>query len=232
AERQASEDRLRRFLADASHELRTPLASIRGYAELFRLGAAEDPQTLESSMRRIEDESRRMGELVEDMLTLARLDELRDTVREPVDVAKLAADAVADARATAPDREIELRANGNAIVSADPQQLRQVAGNLLRNALVHTDPGTPIEVDVGSDDVNVTLGVRDHGRGLPPDVDPEQLFQRFWRTEGGRTRGRGGAGLGLAIVSEIVAAHHGVVEADNAADGGAHFTVRLPRALS
>jgi two-component system OmpR family sensor kinase len=231
AERQASEDRLRRFLADASHELRTPLASIRGYAELFRMGAADDPKDLESAMRRIEDESRRMGVLVEDMLTLARLDELREPVHEPVDLTQLAADATADARATAPDRAIDLKANGPAFVQGNSQQLRQVAANLLRNALVHTPAGTPIEVHVETDDTDAVLVVRDHGDGLPTD-QPERLFQRFWRAEGGRTRGRGGAGLGLAIVSEIVTAHGGSVEAANADGRGARFTVRLPRRLS
>jgi two-component system OmpR family sensor kinase len=229
-ERQASEDRLRRFLADASHELRTPLASIRGYAELFRMGAADDPETLESSMRRIEDESSRMGVLVDDMLTLARLDELREPAREPVDLAQIATDAAADTRAIAPDRAIEVDANGPALISGDPQQLRQVAANLLRNALVHTPAGTPIDVTVTSDDADATLVVRDHGPGLPAG-DSEQLFQRFWRSEGGRARGRGGAGLGLAIVNEIVTAHGGSVAADNADDGGARFTVRVPRHL-
>jgi two-component system OmpR family sensor kinase len=226
-QRQASEDRLRRFLADASHELRTPLASIRGYAELFHMGAAEDPEALESSMRRIEDESRRMGVLVDDMLTLARLDEMREPAREPVDLTQIATDAVADARATAPDRTIELNANGPALVNGDPQQLRQVAANLLRNALVHTPAGTAIYVTVDGRDADATLVVRDYGPGLPGG-DPTQLFQRFWRAEGGRTRGRGGAGLGLAIVNEVVTAHGGSVDAANAADGGARFTVRLP----
>jgi two-component system, OmpR family, sensor kinase len=227
-ERQASEDRLRRFLADASHELRTPLASIRGYAELFRMGAAEDPKALEDSMRRIEDESRRMGVLVEDMLTLARLDELREPSREPVDLAEIAADAVADARATASERTIELAADGPALVNGDAQQLRQVAANLFRNALVHTPAAARVDVSVHADDLNATLVVRDHGRGLP-DGDPAQLFQRFWRADGGRTRGRGGAGLGLAIVNEIVTAHGGCVDAANADGGGARFAVRMPR---
>jgi two-component system, OmpR family, sensor kinase len=231
AERKASEDRLRRFLADASHELRTPLASIRGYAELFHMGAADDPEALDTSMRRIEEESRRMGELVEDMLTLARLDELREPAHEPVDLKQITSDAVADARAIAPERAIEVQTEGPGFVSGDPQQLRQVTANLLRNALVHTPAGTAIDVSVDGDEANVTLAVRDHGRGLPPG-DPSQLFQRFWRAEGGRARGRGGAGLGLAIVKEIVTAHGGVVEAGNAEDGGARFVVRLPRPLS
>jgi two-component system OmpR family sensor kinase len=165
------------------------------------------------------------------MLTLARLDELREPAREPVDMTQLGSDAVADARATAPDREISFSGNGSALVHGDPAQLRQVAANLLRNALVHTPGDTPIDVSVGADDVNVTLQVRDHGPGLPAG-DPAQLFQRFWRAEGGRTRGKGGAGLGLAIVGEIVDAHGGHVDASNAADGGARFSVQIPRALS
>ena len=142
AERQASEDRLRRFLADASHELRTPLASIRGYAELFRMGAASDPADVERSMRRIEDEATRMGVLVEDLLTLARLDEVAALPHAELDLAALARDAVDDARATAPDRAIDLRRRRPAgTVVGDAHQLRQVLANLLRNALVHTPAG-------------------------------------------------------------------------------------------
>ena len=229
AAQQASEDRLRRFLADASHELRTPLASIRGYAELFRIGAARRPGETEKAMVRIEQESARMGVLVEDLLTLARLDEMREPVREEVDLAALARDAVDDARAMAPDRTIDVRTNGPARLDADGHQLRQVLANLLRNALVHTPPGTPVEVGVAREDGTVRLEVRDHGKGLPTD-DTDVLFERFWRTEAGRGRGKGGAGLGLAIVAGIVAAHEGRVEAGNAPDGGARFVVHLPAA--
>jgi two-component system OmpR family sensor kinase len=227
AKQRASEDRLRRFLADASHELRTPLASIRGYAELFRIGAARDPADTDKAMRRIEAEAARMGVLVEDLLTLARLDEVRDVIREEVDLARLAGDAVDDARATAPDREIDLRSHGRALVAGDPHQLRQVLANLLRNALVHTPPGTPVEVSLGHDGPVTVLAVRDHGPGLPTDEN-DALFDRFWRAEHGRERGKAGAGLGLAIVAGIVAAHGGEVHAENAAGGGALFTVRLP----
>jgi two-component system, OmpR family, sensor kinase len=227
AAQQASEDRLRRFLADASHELRTPLASIRGYAELFRIGAARTPSETEKAMVRIEQESARMGALVEDLLTLARLDEMREPVRDKVDLTALARDAVDDARAIAPDREIDVTANGPTVLDADGHQLRQVLGNLLRNALVHTPPGTPVEVGVAREDGTVRLEVRDHGPGLPTD-DAGVLFERFWRAEGGRERGKGGAGLGLAIVAGIVAAHEGRVEAGNAPDGGARFVVHLP----
>jgi len=229
AERHASEERLRRFLADASHELRTPLASIRGYAELFRIGAAHDDADVEKAMSRIEDESARMGVLVEDLLALARLDEVRDSDPEPVDLTELAADAVDDARAVAPDREIALRGAGNGaiVVDGDPDQLRQVLANLVRNALVHTPAGTPIEVSVAARGGEATLAVRDHGPGLPT-KDPEELFDRFWRADPARGRGRAGAGLGLAIVAGIVSAHGGRAEAADAAGGGARFAVVLP----
>jgi two-component system, OmpR family, sensor kinase len=228
-QQQASEDRLRRFLADASHELRTPLASIRGYAELFRMGAARSPDEVDKAMRRIEEEAARMGVLVEDLLTLARLDEIAEAPHSEVDLATLAEDAVSDARATAPDRAIALTANGGATVLGDAHQLRQVLGNLLRNALVHTPPGSAIDVSVANGDGRVKLRVRDHGPGLPTE-DPDALFERFWRAEGGRERGRAGAGLGLAIVAAIVDAHGGEVGAANAPDGGAIFSVDLPQA--
>jgi two-component system OmpR family sensor kinase len=228
AQRQASEDRLRRFLADASHELRTPLASIRGYAELFRMGAARDPEEVEKAMRRIEDEAARMGVLVEDLLTLARLDEIAEAPHTEVDLAALAGDAVSDARATAPDRSIGLEVGSPGRVMGDAHQLRQVLANLLRNALVHTPAGTDIEVGVADVDGHVRLQVRDHGPGLPS-ADADALFERFWRAEGGRERGRAGAGLGLAIVAAIVDAHGGRVGAANAPGGGAVFTVDLPR---
>jgi two-component system OmpR family sensor kinase len=228
-EREASEDRLRRFIADASHELRTPLASIRGYAELFRMGAARDPADVEKAMGRIEDEAARMGVLVEDLLTLARLDEVPDTPHAQLDLSTLVRDAVDDGRASAPDRAIGIEVDGPALVLGDRDQLRQVLGNLLRNAFVHTPQGTPIEVSLAHVDGEVRLEVRDHGPGLPTS-DAEALFERFWRSEGGRERGRGGAGLGLAIVAAIVDAHNGEVRAGNAPGGGASFVVTLPAA--
>jgi two-component system, OmpR family, sensor kinase len=228
-EREASEDRLRRFIADASHELRTPLASIRGYAELFRMGAAREPADVEKAMRRIEDESARMGVLVEDLLMLARLDEVADAPHGELDLAAIVRDAVDDGRATAPKRKIRARLDEPAVVVGDPDQLRQVLGNLMRNAFVHTPDGTPIEVTLQRIDGAVRLEIRDHGPGLPTG-DPDALFERFWRSEGGRERGKGGAGLGLAIVAAIVDAHRGEVHAANAAGGGASFVVTLPAA--
>jgi two-component system OmpR family sensor kinase len=227
AARSESEDRLRSFIADASHELRTPLASIRGYAELFRMGAATDPAATAKAMRRIEDEAERMGVLVEDLLTLARLDEAPEREREAVELAQLARDAVADARATAPRRTIALSAERPVTVLADPLQLQQVLANLLRNALVHTPADTPIEVAVEQLEQTATVSVRDHGPGVPA-AARERLFERFWRAESGRERGRAGAGLGLAIASAIIDAHHGHIGVRDAPGGGAVFVVELP----
>ncbi len=226
-EREASERRLRQFLADASHELRTPLAAIRGYAELFRLGAASDPERAASSMQRIEDEAKRMGDLVENLLMLARLDQLPEATREPVDLSSLVADAAEDARVTAPDRQINFEAAGPVMVMGDAGQLRQVVSNLVRNALVHTPAGTPVDLAVSEDANEAVLEVRDHGNGLPAQ-DSDVLFERFWRADPARGRGAAGAGLGLSIVRAVVEAHGGRVAAVNAPDGGALFTVHLP----
>jgi two-component system OmpR family sensor kinase len=227
AERQASEDRLRRFLSDASHELRTPLASIRGYAELFRMGAAAGPGETAKAMARIEEEAARMGVLVEDLLALARLDEMPAARREPIDLARLAHDAADDARAAAPDRQVTVTIEGGQLVTGDPSQLRGVLANLMRNALTHTPAGSPIELSVSDHDGGVRVEVRDHGPGLPAGTEAS-VFERFWRSEGGRGRGRAGAGLGLAIVAAIVDAHGGRVSAHNAPGGGASFAIDLP----
>jgi two-component system OmpR family sensor kinase len=229
ADRARSEERRKRFLSDASHELRTPLASLRGYAELFRMGPAQDPVALERAMARIEAEAARMGALVENLLLLARLDEVPEAQHVPVNLSELAAQAVADAQAIGPDREIALDAAEGLTVIGNPDGLRQVLANLMSNALTHTPDGTPVFVQVRRVGNWAILDVRDHGPGLPPDGD-ERVFERFWRNGERRSRGRGGAGLGLAIVREIVQAHHGTVAAANASDGGAVFTVRLPLA--
>jgi two-component system OmpR family sensor kinase len=231
SDRRDSEDRLRRFLTDASHELRTPLASIRGYAELFRIGAAEDPATLARAMARIEAEAARMGVLVEDLLVLAALDQEPDRPRVPVDLQELAEHAGQDARVLAPERDVMVSAEHPLAVLGDSDQLRQLVSNLMRNAIVHTPPDTGIELSVTAEGDGAQIRVRDHGPGLPAGAG-EQLFERFWRTEGGRARGRGGAGLGLAIVQAIAHAHGGTVQARNAPDGGAVFVVLLPRTQS
>jgi two-component system OmpR family sensor kinase len=182
---------------------------------------------LEQAMNRIEDEAGRMGGLVEDLLTLARLDELPEPVRQPVDLAAVAAQAREDALAGAPGRRIDLRADGEAAVTGDGGQLRRVAANLLRNAIQHTPPETPIEVAVTSSGGEARLAVRDHGDGLP-DGAAEHVFERFWRGEPSRGRDGGGAGLGLAIVAAIVQAHGGRATASDAPGGGALFEVVLP----
>ncbi len=227
AERAAGERRLRRFLADASHELRTPLASIRGYSELYRIGAAREPAEVERAMDRIEAESARMGGLVDDLLTLARVDEVREPAREPLDLRELLEDARDDARAAAPERQISLNPTGPVALEADGDALRRVFANLLRNAVVHTPAGTPVELSLATTEAWATVEVRDHGPGLPPG-DPNAVFERFWRDSSSRGRDDGGAGLGLAIVAAIVSAHGGTVDAANATGGGALFTVRLP----
>jgi two-component system OmpR family sensor kinase len=227
ADRSESEDRVRRFLADASHELRTPLASIRGYAELFRLGAARDPAEIERAMGRIEAEATRMGALVENLLLLARIEELPETPVVPVDLREVAEPAAQDTRAMAPEREVLLEAATPVRVLADPERLRQVVSNLTRNAVIHTPPKTTIEIRVSREGGQAVLEVRDHGPALPADAG-EAIFERFWRSEGGRSRGPGGAGLGLAIVKAIVESLQGEIRASNAPDGGAVFRVSLP----
>jgi len=224
-ERDATEQRLRQFLADASHELRTPLTSIQGFAELFRMGAAEDTAKLAVILRRIEEESDRMKILVEELLLLARLDETRPPDRIAVDLAVLAADACSDASATAPDRRVTLVAPEPVEVAGDRDHLRQAIANLVTNALRHTPDASPIEVGVRREgDVGV-ISVRDHGSGL----DDEALahaFDRFWRADSARVGT--GTGLGLAIVAAIAEEHDGTVGVENAIDGGACFSIRVP----
>lgn len=230
-ERRASEQRLRRFVADASHELRTPLTSIRGYAELFRRGAGSRPEDLAKSMQRIEAEASRMGVLVDDLLLLARLDQGRPLEQEPVDLAKVVSEAVEGARVIEPDRPIGLSIDGTASLIGDQGRLRQVVDNLVDNCRVHTPPGTPVRIKVATEGDQVVLTVADDGSGLPAEV-ATRAFERFYRGDPARSRGTGGAGLGLSIVSAIVEAHGGTVTASSAEGSGATFEVRLPAASS
>lgn len=229
AEQQASEARLRRFLADASHELRTPVTSIRGYAELFRRGAAERPDDLALAMRRIEDEARRMGGLVDDLLLLARLDQGRPLDRAPVDLSVIATDAAADAEVLEPDRPVSVSAPAPVVVVGDEQRLRQVVGNLVQNALRHTPKGTPVAVSVGALGGTARLAVRDEGPGIPEE-HAGRLFERFYRADPSRTRGSGGSGLGLSIVASIAASHGGRAYVETAPGKGSTFVVELPLA--
>ena len=227
AQRTASENRLRRFIADASHELRTPLTSIRGYSEMLRRGAAESPTDSEVARRRIEDEAVRMSTLVDDMLLIARLDQGRPLEMKPVNLQAIARDAAADAHAVAPQRDVKVDAPTQVLVTGDDTRLRQVVGNLMRNALVHTPGSTPVEISVSTENGFARLTVADHGPGLRKD-EMERIFEPFYRADPGRSRDRGGAGLGLSIVSAVVSAHGGRVRVRETRGGGATFEVELP----
>jgi len=254
-----SEERMRRFIADASHELRTPLTAIRGFAEYYRQrggvttdgaghggGGSLNPEDLDRIMQRVESEASRMGVLVEDLLLLARLDQQRPVEHQPVDLLVLAADAVQDTRMIAPDRPVQLTVEpGRAfLVLGDEARLRQVIGNLMANALTHTPDGTPVEVRLGSGFLSGTaphargpvpsvpaavLEVADEGQGLTPE-QAQRVFERFYRADQARNRKSGGSGLGLAIVSALVAAHGGTATVDSAPGQGATFRVTLPLA--
>jgi two-component system OmpR family sensor kinase len=229
AQRTASENRLRRFIADASHELRTPLTSIRGYSEMLRRGARESPSDSDLARRRIEEESVRMSTLVDDMLLIARLDQGRPLENKPVDLQAIARDAAADARAVAPNREVKVDAPAPVVVPGDDTRLRQAVGNLMRNALVHTPGATPIEISVSSENGFARISVADHGPGLRPD-QLERIFEPFYRADPSRSRDSGGAGLGLSIVTAVVSAHGGNVKVKDTNGGGATFEVELPLA--
>jgi two-component system, OmpR family, sensor kinase len=231
AEKTESERRLRRFVADASHELRTPLTSSRGYAEMLRRGASESPEDAATARRRIEEESVRMSVLVDEMLLLARLDQGRPLERQPVDLQTIARDACDDARAVAPKRTIKLLDSEPVTVIGDDLRLRQVVGNLVRNAIIHTPSSTPIEIALGGSDGHAVLSVVDHGRGLPPGEEG-RIFEPFHRADPGRSRDRGGSGLGLSIVAAVVAAHGGSVDVVPTEGGGATFRLELPLAAS
>jgi two-component system OmpR family sensor kinase len=243
-----SEARMRQFVADASHELRTPLTSIRGFAELYRHGAAHDLTATADLLGRIEGEATRMGVLVDDLLLLARLDQQRPLASAPVDLVALARDAAEAARIRARDREITLVADDKVVVTGDEARLRQVVGNLVDNALTHTPAGTPVEVRVNREEAvrgraggrgrdggredrrpSAVLAVRDEGPGLTPE-QAERVFERFYRTDAARSRPGGGAGLGLSIVAAIAAAHGGRAEVDSTPGEGTTVRVVLPLA--
>ena len=252
-----SEERMRRFIADASHELRTPLTAIRGFAEYYRqrggVATAEEGnqgslslEDLDRIMQRVEAEAARMGVLVEDLLLLARLDQQRPIEHRPVDLLVLAADAVQDTRMIAPGRPVKLTVEpGKAfLVLGDEVRLRQVIGNLMTNALTHTPDGTPVDVRLGSGFLPgpspspsgparpvpaAVLDVADRGPGLTPE-QARRVFERFYRADQARNRKSGGSGLGLAIVSALVAAHGGTAAVESAPGQGATFRITLPLA--
>ncbi len=230
AARTASEDRLRRFVADASHELRTPLTSIRGYTELFEMGVKDRPEDLATAMHHIRGEAERMRVLVEDLLLLAHPEHVRVPATDRVDLAEVASQAVAGARVAAPDRHFSLSSAAPVFVTGDAYRLRQVLDNLIRNAVEHG--AGDVAVTVGAADDVAVLAVRDHGPGIAGE-DAGRIFEPFYRADPSRSRGTGGAGLGLAIVAGIVESHGGSVAVESATGNGgpgAVFTVRLPRA--
>ncbi len=228
-ERDATETRLRQFVADASHELRTPVAAVAAYAELFERGANDRPEDLERVMAGIRNETARMGELVQDLLLLARLDEGRPLDHAPVELVSLAADAVDAAMTVGPAWPVRLDAAGPVEVNGDRARLRQVLDNLLTNVRAHTPAGTTGVVTITHDTDQVEIAVRDSGPGLT-DEQRAHVFERFYRADASRSRQHGGAGLGLAIVAAIVAAHRGTVTVAAPPEGGTVFSVRLPHA--
>jgi two-component system OmpR family sensor kinase len=223
-----SEDRLRRFITDASHELRTPLTTIRGFAELYRQGAARDVDML---LSRIESEASRMGLLVDDLLLLARLDVQRPLEHNRVDLLALASDAVHDAQAIDPERTITMEVldgPGTPEVLGDEPRMRQVLSNLVANALQHTPTSADVIVRVGTDGDDAVLEVADKGPGMSQE-DASRVFERFYRTDSSRARASGGTGLGLSIVDSLVHAHGGLVALTTAPGAGCCFRVTLPR---
>ncbi|MEV4312282.1 ATP-binding protein [Actinocrispum sp. NPDC049592] len=229
AVRHASEMRVRQFVADASHELRTPLAAIRGYAELAERRQDELPPEVAHALSRVESEAIRMTSLVEDLLLLARLDAGRPLDQEQVEISQLVVDAVSDARAAGPEHvwRLDLPAEPLA-VRGDKLRLHQVLANLLANARTHTPPGSTVLTSLSTVDEWVELAVTDNGPGIPHHLQNE-VFERFARGDGSRSRAAGSTGLGLAIVAAVVHAHHGEISLASR-PGATRFTVRLPSA--
>jgi two-component system, OmpR family, sensor kinase len=227
AERDVTEQKLRHFVSDASHELRTPLTSMRGYAELLQRNPDMTRDDVVLAVRRIEDETRRMGLLVDDLLLLARLDQGRPLDRAPVDLTSMVNDAVSDARAADPGRPVIAHIDTPVVVTGDDLRLRQAVANLVRNALVHTPAGSPVEVDLHALDGHAVIDVIDHGPGVPA-AQRERIFERFHRSDPLRSRDQGGSGLGLSIATAVVTAHGGRISVTDTPGGGATFRIEVP----
>lgn len=226
--RQASQERLRRFAADASHELRTPVAVIRGHAELALRQRTEVPEDVRHALRRIQAESSRMGDLVDDLLLLARLDTGRPLDDDPVDLTRLLLDSADDARAVGLDHRWRLDLPEEPVeIRGDQHRLHQAIANLLTNARTHTPPGTTVTVRLAEELPDVVIEVTDDGPGVPADLQAD-IFDRFVRADHGRSRGAGGTGLGLAIVQAVATAHHGTATLASE-PGHTTFTIRLPK---
>ena len=228
--RTESENKLRRFVADASHELRTPLTAIRGFAELHRQGAVVGEDKTKELISRIEKESIRMSSLVEDLLLLARLDQSRELSFDPVDINHLVQEAVASAKAAGPAYEVSITSDGDEVfVLGDSMRIHQAIANLLANARTHTPAGTKIDVKISQNDLETRISVSDNGPGLSEE-DQKRVFERFFRADPSRVRvGGEGSGLGLAIVDAVMKAHGGSVEVDSKVGEGATFTIIFPQ---
>jgi two-component system OmpR family sensor kinase len=229
AARVESESKLRRFVADASHELRTPITAIRGFAELHRQGAVTGEEKTKELIGRIENESKRMGSLVEDLLLLARLDQSRQMKSEPVNLSKLVSDAVESARAAGPNHPVNFNKSDDEIYAlGDNDRIHQVVANLLANARTHTPVGTKIDVSVIQSEDGVRIRIADNGPGLS-EKDQAQIFERFYRADPSRVRTDGeGTGLGLSIVDAVMRAHAGQVSVESELGKGATFTLFFP----
>ena len=228
--RKTSEDKLRRFVADASHELRTPLTAIRGFAELHRQGAVAGEEDTKQLLSRIEGESIRMGSLVEDLLLLARIDQAREMERLPVDIAKVTRDAVASAQVAGPSHLITLSGDVDELYTlGDHHRIHQVVANLLANARTHTPEGTAIAVSIAQSEDGLRIAVSDSGPGLSEE-DQKRIFERFYRADSSRVRNDGeGSGLGLSIVDAVMKAHGGSVSVASEFGKGATFTLFFPQ---
>ncbi|ANS67452.1 two-component system sensor kinase [Streptomyces lincolnensis] len=220
--RERSAAQLRRFVADASHELRTPLSAIRGYLQLYDRGMLSDPDERKRAWVRVLAETDRMGRLVDELLTLARLDQQPELRLRNVDISRLVRDAAEDLRVQQPERPIAVDAAGSLLVRADESGLRQVLGNLVANVRTHTPADVPVRLGVERADGQVRLCVADQGPGLCAE-DAARVFDRFFRAGGGA-----GSGLGMAIVQGVVQAHGGEVTVRTAPGEGLAVTVGLP----
>lgn len=229
-------DQMRRFVADASHELRTPLVSLRGYAELYRMGALKTPEQIGEAMSRIESEAIRMSGLVESLLTLAREDESTPLEKTKLELVELATNAARDASVADSGRKIlvtdldgrELTGETSIPVLGNRNGLHQVLTNLLANASRFSNPDDQIEIAIGQRDDKTIIEVRDHGEGIPEQLR-EKVFERFYRIDNSRNSETGGSGLGLAIASSIIKRHDGSIRAIETSGGGATFQIEIPQ---